>query len=130
MKKDKEKSFILLKFCELTQPAPRGFWGLEIDMKKYNVLCITKRSADDRNVNFHLPAPANTAIVDRKTVEFDGNEYPLAYQRSGLDGKAVLLGLLEPNGAYLELYTDTPVEESGATPESLRKKAEWKLSRK
>ena len=92
-------------------------------MKTFNIVCITTRSPNDSVVNFHLPAPANMATLeDDGKVEYDGKTYSLKSTRSGLSSSAVLLGLVDGDGV-LELYTDTPVEGSNATSESIREEA-------
>ena len=103
---------------------------------KFNVLCMTSRSPNDTAIAWHVAPRAETATLTTKSykdlgvdcgvsdVEFGGKVYPLQYVRGGLDGQSVVLGFVEDkHGSVLELYTDTPVAGSGATPETLRAKA-------
>lgn len=90
--------------------------------RTFNIICITTRTAGDKVVKFHLRAPANTATLEDGKVDYNGAIYRLKYEASGLSSSAVLLGLTDGDGV-LELYTDTPVEGSNATSESIREEA-------
>lgn len=102
-------------------------------VRKFNVLCVTKRINDDRfsnNIYWHEDiqgiAEVETVSVEQfgitiaKTiVRFQGIEHQLRYVRSGLRGTCVTLGIEKPREVMdtWELYTDAPADGKSSAEE-------------
>jgi hypothetical protein len=101
---------------------------------KFNVLCVTKRFKDFRDTTkrilWHDHSIRGEAVMhtdysgasEKIMIHFFGKDHELLGVRSGLSGTAVTLGVAcndEPFEIW-ELYTDTPVASSDATPERIR----------
>ena len=113
------------------------------EVKKFNVLCISKRQQHGDKYAFHVASPGKVAEVTtvsctsiisawiRTVVCFNGDVHELLGIRSGLNGSCVVLSikLEEPEGPYdiWDLYTDTPNPgphcPEKVTSESLREHA-------
>ena len=103
-----------------------------ISTKKFNVLCVTKRYKDDKDLRptppifWHVPITGEAELITeseekfgvniaKSEVRFNGMKCKLLHVRSGLSGTALTLGIevLDLPFAFnvWELYTDSPADE-------------------
>lgn len=101
---------------------------------KFNVLCVTKRFKDfmdtRKRILWHDHSIRGEAVIhteysgesEKIMIRFFGKDHELLYFRSGLSGTAVTLGVACDDVPFeiWELYTDTPVASSNATPERIQ----------
>lgn len=89
---------------------------------KLNVLCVTKRSRNDRTIEWHHPIVGEAEVLDGgKSIRFCCKTYPILNERLGLNGSAVTLAIPVDDGQFSvwELYTDR-----GEDPDRIRKEAQ------
>lgn len=96
--------------------------------RKFNVLCVTKRCNGDQGpVEWHHPI---IGVAEMKTfrskcarieivvtvVQFQGEEHPVLYVRSGLEGSSVTIAIERPDSRFdiWELYTDIPAHRQSS----------------
>lgn len=130
----------------------RGFDVEIVTERLYTVICVTKRSKDQKHYTYHLPVENPTShIEDLPTAEvkvrnliatrnditlyatdvvFDDKEYEIYYVGKGLDGSALVFGIEVTDAKYgvWDLYTDTPCGDPDHpdwdnTPEAIRQRA-------
>jgi len=105
----------------------------------FNVLCVTKRSSDDRQISWHTPETGEAEL----TVDLDGlkngeplikvrfkcYDYQFNHNRSGLNGTCVVIGINKSRWEIWELYTDTPIDkgEYTSSPEKIREIARQEI---
>jgi hypothetical protein len=102
-------------------PAKQPEEGIMTAIGKLNVVCVTKRSRNNRDVEWHHPITGEAEVLEGgESIRFCGKTYPILNERPGLNGSAVTLAIPVDDGMFnvWELYTDR-----GEDPAHIRKEA-------